>query len=107
MSLHINFIFKSICGSTLNCSCLSGLRFKKKNVLHHWIKPVVQNLRHKMCRHSSRSQFRSVQHTNNTSPTLLIKTHHTAALVITLQALKNFKSHDFNNYPFLAHIYIT
>ena len=46
------------------------------------------------------------QHTVNTSPTLWVKTHHTAELVITPQTLNKFKSHNFNNYPFLAYIYL-
>ena len=48
-----------------------------------------------------------VHHTDNTSPTLWIKPHIITALIITPQRLYNFNSHYFNNYPFLAYIYIT
>jgi hypothetical protein len=46
-------------------------------------------------------------HLVNTLPALWIRTHHTTALVITPQTLTNFNSHNFNNYPILAYIYIT
>ena len=42
-------------------------------------------------------------HLVNTSPTPRI----TIALVIIPQKLKNLNSHNFNNYPVLAYIYIT
>jgi len=45
MSLHFNIIFKSICGSSLNYSCLSGSRFEKKTFcttgLNQWCKTYV------------------------------------------------------------------
>jgi hypothetical protein len=37
---------------------------------------------------------------------LWIKTDHITALVIKSQKLNNFNSHDFNNYPFIAYIYV-
>jgi len=47
-----------------------------------------------------------VQHTFYISPTRWIKTHHITASSITPHRL-NFKSQDFNHYPFLSYIYIT
>ena len=49
----------------------------------------------------------SVCHNINTSPTRRIKTHHITVSVITPHRPNNFKSQDFNNYPFLIHSYIT
>jgi hypothetical protein len=49
--------------------------------------------------------IRLAHHTDNTSPTLWIKTRHITALVITPQTLNNFTSHDFNNFPFSAYIF--
>jgi len=53
-----------------------------------------------------KTTFRLVQHTDNTSPVLWIRTHNTATSVITPQSLGNFKSHDFKNYPFLDYILV-
>ena len=36
----------------------------------------------------------------------MFRTHHITVLVITPQKL-NFISHNFKNYPFLTHIYVT
>jgi len=50
--------------------------------------------------------IRLAHHTDNTSHTLRIKTHHITALFITPQTLNVFTSHDFNNFPFSAYIFI-
>jgi hypothetical protein len=44
---------------------------------------------------------------HRTSLILRIKTRHISVLINTPQTLNYFKSHDFNNYQFLAYIYIT
>ena len=41
------------------------------------------------------------------SAILWIETRHIAALVTTPQTLNNFNLHNFTNYPFSIHIYIT
>jgi hypothetical protein len=51
---------------------------------------------HNILSNMFRPAFRPVLHTDSTSPTLCIKTHHITALVFTPQTLNNFNSHDFN-----------
>jgi hypothetical protein len=51
---------------------------------------------HSILSNMFRPAFRPVLPSDSTSPTLWIKTYHITALVITLQTLNNFKSHDFN-----------